>query len=278
MVSYNIFCYAGKKGRAKKEPFRIDFDNDEVDVAKMLSSSRAQTFLRENTLKKHTLQMTTLPPKVIYDIKNLFNMFLQDKFLLKNMRDAPTSTLEKEDDIEYNYDNKNDRDGFCPAIDDGGNDYDDDDDYDAGGGGSFSQPMGEEALAGETLIAPPTKVRALDINYAKAAKRIDIKKLKKAIWNVLTISDPEKENKDDNNLPRPLVEEEDGGGGEKTVVTGDHTFKTMYNDLPSKITTNMAKNLSGPIAFVSLLYLANEKNLALQSTQGLDDIVIKSNS
>jgi len=274
---------AAKKPRPKKDPFRIDFDDDDIDLKKKLSSGRAQTYLTEHTLKKHTLQMTTLPPKVIYDVKNLFNMFLQDKFLLKHMKEIPTSTLEKEGNDDYNYDNKNDVEGFCPAVDDG---YDDDyDDDDVGGApdASFnatSQAMGVEACGSETLIAPPTKVRMLDINYAKSAKNIDIKKLKKAMWNMLTIKDTEeKENADTNNLPRPDVisqgEEEDETN--KSVVSGNYTFRSMYQDLPSKITTNMAKNLSGPIAFVCMLYLANEKNLSLKTTDTMDDVVIKSN-
>merc|ERR1719427_772709 len=118
----------------------------------------------------------------------------------------------------------------------------------------------------------------LDINYAKSAKRIDIKKLKKAMWNMLTISDPEKENVDANNLPRPEVEADEEGSTDKSVVTGDYTFRTMYQELPSKITTNMAKNLSGPIAFVCMLYLANEKNLELTSTESMNDVIIKSNT
>lgn len=46
---------------------------------------------------------------------------------------------------------------------------------------------------------------------------------------------------------------------EPTEVEGSFSFKSMYDALPSKVSSNMAKNLSGPIAFVCLLYLANEK-------------------
>lgn len=66
----------------------------------------------------------------------------------------------------------------------------------------------------------------------------------------------QQENIENNNLPKPQVEEEPKESGD---VSGTYTFKSMYNALPSNVSTNMAKNLSTPIAFVCLLYLANEK-------------------
>ena len=42
-------------------------------------------------------------------------------------------------------------------------------------------------------------------------------------------------------------------------ATGVHHFSRMYEDLPSCLSKNMAENLSVPLAFVSLLHLANEK-------------------
>ncbi len=43
------------------------------------------------------------------------------------------------------------------------------------------------------------------------------------------------------------------------IVAGSHSFQNMMEGLPEKLSTNMAKNLSVPIAFVCLLHLANEK-------------------
>lgn len=37
------------------------------------------------------------------------------------------------------------------------------------------------------------------------------------------------------------------------------TFQTLLTKLPTKVSSNTAKNLSVPIAFVCLLHLANEK-------------------
>lgn len=73
---------------------------------------------------------------------------------------------------------------------------------------------------------------------------------------------------ENNNLPKPNVpeaEEKDGGGD----VSGSYTFKSMYDALPNNVSSNMSKNLSTPIAFVCLLYLANEKVHCMHQIQYL---------
>jgi condensin complex subunit 2 len=47
----------------------------------------------------------------------------------------------------------------------------------------------------------------------------------------------------------------------KDSVTKPCKFTELYHTMPSKISKQMAKNLSVPIAFVCLLHLANEKVL-----------------
>ena len=44
---------------------------------------------------------------------------------------------------------------------------------------------------GDKLVSAPRKVAQLDINYAKAAKKMDVKKLKSSMWNLLV--KPEKD-------------------------------------------------------------------------------------
>ena len=45
----------------------------------------------------------------------------------------------------------------------------------------------------------------------------------------------------------------------KESVTKPYNFTELYHTIPHKISKQMAKNLSIPIAFVCLLHLANEK-------------------
>lgn len=48
-------------------------------------------------------------------------------------------------------------------------------------------------------------------------------------------------------------------GLEDNAWSDPKSFKNIYSNLPEKISKNMAKNLSVPIAFVCVLHLANEK-------------------
>ena len=54
-----------------------------------------------------------------------------------------------------------------------------------------SQGMDVTQLSGDKLVQAPRKVAQLDINYAKQAKKMDVKKLKSSMWNLLV--KPEKD-------------------------------------------------------------------------------------
>jgi len=270
---------ASNRTATKKTNIRIDF-TQLLDAKKYFVAGRGSTHLKEATLEKNATQMTVLPPDLHYEAESLFKLFIREFISLKRQADA--KTIDNEEDDWYDYNNKNDREGFCPIVndDDGGGDYDDDDDNCSPPDMSFGpsqQPsiLDGNAFTGDNLIAPPNKVRIVDINYAKAAKRIDVKKLKGAMWKMLCEDNQEKEN---NQLPKPNIEsemEEVVGKDGKSNVTGTFTFKSLYDALPSNVSNNMAKNLSGPIAFVCLLYLANEKELKLTGKEDMSDIVIE---
>ena len=52
----------------------------------------------------------------------------------------------------------------------------------------------------------------------------------------------------------------------KKSVTKPYNFTDLFHTMPNKISKQMAKNLSVPIAFVCLLHLANEKVHMLKLT------------
>lgn len=51
-------------------------------------------------------------------------------------------------------------------------------------------------------------------------------------------------------------------------------FKTLYETLPHRLSAKMTENLSGPLAFVGLLHLANEKCLRLGGVDDHSDVII----
>jgi len=258
-----------KEKRGKKREFSLDFD-EERDFQTNLKKTRASTTLAKSTLEKYSKSRSTLPEDLHYDGDNLFQIFGKPKVMLKRQREGVENV---DDDIEdYDYENANDRDNFCPAGD-MGDDMDEDNEdppgFDFTQATDFTQTQ-EDTLAdgtmlqGDNLVAEPKKVAKIDISYAKTAKKMDVKRLKASMWNVLTTSKSDEDK----------VREENVETSVPTEMPEPVKFQEMVNKLPDNISKGMAKNLSVPIAFVCLLHLANEKSLKITSTDDLSDLVI----
>jgi hypothetical protein len=104
---------------------------------------------------------------------------------------------------------------------------------------------------------------------------MDMRRLKSIEWELLStslsgksVSDKENDGKEINGVVEaPPVEK----------TKGETTFATLYRELhdSKKMPTQMAENLSVPLAFVALLHLCNENNLALQTKPDLTDFLIR---
>ncbi|OXB74794.1 UNVERIFIED_CONTAM: hypothetical protein H355_000054 [Colinus virginianus] len=115
------------------------------------------------------------------------------------------------------------------------------------------------------LVAEPQKVNRIAIQYAKTAKKMDMKRLKQNMWDLLIdmqenaaaeIEDVEKQS-------------------DASVVTGEKAFSSITKELIHRLPSVMAENLSVPLAFACLLHLANEKNLKLSGTEDLSDVIVR---
>ncbi|XP_011301112.1 condensin complex subunit 2 [Fopius arisanus] len=135
------------------------------------------------------------------------------------------------------------------------------------GGNNLDEFASQGGFTGSNLIEAPKLTEKIYIPFSQRAKKIDMRHLKKCIWNSISSGNDDKEN----------VEQEEGNGN--TKQGGEpKTFAEIYEHLPDKLSKNDAKELSFPIAFVSLLHLANEKNLKLLSTDNLSDIIVHQHS
>lgn len=167
-------------------------------------------------------------------------------------------------------------------------------------------------FAGEHLIEQPYTVDQVKIQYAKVAKKMDVRRLKRIMWDLLL---PE-EKRLETPLPanttviENILDKSKGTdctvltNGHSTVLSGDELnetviangndgtakgdpspapsesavhleFSHLYGELPVRVSSKMANDLSQPIAFVTLLHLANEKNLKLIPNQDLKDFIIE---
>ncbi|XP_068130950.1 condensin complex subunit 2 [Hyperolius riggenbachi] len=257
-----------QKVKKVKKVFELNFDDD-INFNTHFCKTRAATTLAKSTLENQNRKSTTLPADFHYDPDSIAKLSLRPADRIKRM--APTGPAsEQEDEIgEYDYNNPNDTSNFCPALQ-----LADSDDEDGGpfmGAtdecGEFPMQNGTDAnrlgFDGEhTLIAEPQKVNKIEINYAKTAKKMDMKHLKTSMWGLLTSSTDKAEE------PKPEAEIED------VLVKEDRIFSSVTKELQKRLPTIMAQNLSVPLAFACLLHLANEKNLKLQGVEDLSDVLI----
>ncbi|KAF7722954.1 hypothetical protein EC973_002465 [Apophysomyces ossiformis] len=120
-------------------------------------------------------------------------------------------------------------------------------------------------LYGDTLITNHRlkKVKPLYVNYARTAKRVDVKKLKDNLWKALTVP------KQDTTSDTPIeVEPSD-------FVQGERRFTDLVQDIKKMYNAKAVKDISVPFCFICLLHLANEKNLTISSVQANgDDFVL----
>lgn len=154
-------------------------------------------------------------------------------------------------------------------------------------GDPINNPLTEQAdleFAGEHLIEQPYTVAQLNIPFAKTAKKMDVRKLKRVMWDLLLPPDKRLDittgqanqtviEKSTNNS---LGDDNMSGDQQNETVIENGTskktpsptpselavhleFSNLYGELPVRVSLKMANDLSQPIAFVTLLHLANEK-------------------
>ncbi|NXR91763.1 CND2 protein, partial [Hypocryptadius cinnamomeus] len=261
--------------RIPRKVFELDFQED-IDFQAHFQKTKASITLAKSILESQNSRSTTLPADFNYDPQNLGQLSLKSLLKLSPSQD-PVGALDSEAGIEdYDYNNPNDTSNFCPALQVPDSDDDPDPAEFPGQAGPFPLLTHPEAPehsginggngpgCGELeLIAEPHKIHKIPIQYARTAKRMDMRRLKRNMWELLT-------------------EQREVGKGNScwefcgdAEVAGEKILSDLTKHLLHRLPPAMATNLSVPLAFVCLLHLANEKNLRLESTEDLSDILVR---
>ncbi|XP_068777015.1 condensin complex subunit 2 isoform X2 [Struthio camelus] len=263
-----------------KKAFEINFDED-IDFEVYFRKTKAAVTLAKSILERN-VRSTTLPTDFNYDPNNIVQLFLKPAVKLCRMA-VPGSSMDHEDEIgEYDYNNPNDTSNFCPALQAADSDDDNDPAELMGQTGEFNlttHPASQEAELNEdvggvdittygelNLIAEPQKVNKIAIQYAKTAKKMDMKRLKQNMWDLLIDGQKKQTVAEIENVEKET---------DKSAVAGEKVFSGITKELLHRLPSVMAKNLSVPLAFACLLHLANEKNLKLEGTEDLSDVLVK---
>ncbi|XP_044020526.1 condensin complex subunit 2 [Aphidius gifuensis] len=126
------------------------------------------------------------------------------------------------------------------------------------------------AFVGDNLVEAPKLTEKIYIPFSQRAKKLDMRNLKKTIWKSLdTKDDGEKEN-----CQIGDADDSDTTTNDQHIVKDIKQFSDVFVQLPNKLNKNDASELTFPLAFVSLLHLANEKNLRIISNNENSDLSI----
>ncbi|CAJ1937630.1 unnamed protein product [Cylindrotheca closterium] len=215
------------------------------------------------TNTKYSNNDNLLPIDLGLTVQDFDSFFLrpQDKVSSYRGRQA-ASTLGKQvafahgggnDDVSFG----GDSDG--PGFDFGGDDEDHDED------GGFIVPELEGVR----------KIEKIQVGYATKAKKVDVKRLKKDLWEELERSFADKRKVEtDSNKPKEVDTSEGEENEERDTpmgaIEGSLSFQSTVKEMQS---TQTQSDATLPFFFICVLHLANEKGLALEST-GLEDFII----
>jgi len=274
------------KGRKKKVIERLDYqqmdteEDLEARVDEMLNTPKKSVKLIDKTMKGWSRERSTLPEDLHYSGHELVRLKVCNGMVVARAVSAKEGNLQVDEAVpDYDYDNAADNEDYCPDIDDDDDAYGGDIDAPVvddvtGGLGDSDLPASQEDFAGGNLVEAPKLVdkAALQIGYAKTAKKVDMKKIKGTTWAILTHASKKEDNADAS--PDKLRESESEG---KVEQVEDMQFSHLYKMLkmPSRLPPKMSEGLSVPLAFIALLHLCNEKSLELTPSPDMDNFGIK---
>ena len=130
---------------------------------------------------------------------------------------------------------------------------DDDDERLAEAVSVISSGMTEVEIS-ENLVAPLKKIEKQQINYARTAKRVDVKRLKENLWKCLVASDDVEESTD--------------------KLWSERRFSIILQHLRPFYSESQFKDISIAFCFICLLHLANEKHLKITGRPDMRDLLI----
>ncbi|TFK39421.1 condensin complex subunit 2/barren [Crucibulum laeve] len=288
------------KTRGKKEGFKIDFlsppdpEKDLKEIAKELFApvtkgaginlpGTGATAKKSKKKTKEKKDEHLLPDDMHFSSRQLVTLFLKPKFFLK-MRGRKARLDENGDDVDENFwaqaaaekagDRSDDPEGddtngaipfntqfFHDDYDDGPG-FDDGDGYD---GAPIDQDANDQDLLAATQ-GQTRRVRPEFVNYAKRAKRVDVRKLKDNIWKGLDIVVPQTKKK---NIEEEEEEEsmdvDDAPGPTLTDPEESRQFSQVISGLQKSYPRDKMEEISTSFCFICLLHLANEQGLKLES-------------
>ena len=281
-----------KESKKSKEPFVIDFLSEEgaVDLKEIFEQPRQSAAItlpasarnKMASLAASSSDAYLLPEDRHFSSKQLLRLFLKPRVAI-NMRHKGQQAsggfggdAQLWAEVAADADDGDGADGGVPFDAQFFHDADDGYDANAGGLGSLddspanvtSGADAEDEELTQTLQAL-NRVKPEYVNYAKKAKRVDVKKLKENIWKELGILGS---TEDAATLAAKAAAAGNDEGGDASMAStaseaagGVKTFESVLSGLQKAYTQDKMEEISTSFCFICLLHLANEEGLAIST-------------
>jgi condensin complex subunit 2 len=298
-----------KASRKSKEPFVVDFASEEASISSKVLFEPAKGgagIMLPQQKDSSTLETYLLPEDQHFNSRQLLRLFIKPRAMLNLKRKGVAMAS----DTQQQHPADLDEEFWAKAaaareasggLGGGGSDYadgeggsggmpfdtqyfhdaEDDVGFDAMDEGPMDQVEDEE-LAAQAL----KRIRPEFVNYARKAKRVDVRKLKENIWKELAI---EGEEKDVDSSSSSEEEEDQDMEGDSTpkattakraasaarVSAGSSlssslqpkVFQSVLSGLRKTYAKDRMDEISTSFCFICLLHLANEEGLEIKTAE-----------
>lgn len=303
---------AQKKKPKKQQIVPNFFDNEELDIVQLENSAPQAPILLPESKLYNLENKNLLGERKQFSAKDILSLFLKPgkplRFVRKDGSYAEVDVNQEidEDFIEDFQGELDPQDKVANIFDNDHGDGDEDEDRDFAGFGyddddQYYASQHENTLItatdsgptdyGSQFVEKPKTTNSIPLNFARVAKRVDVKKLKKNIWKDLVgklTLDLNKENdgKDKNGDDYDGERDDDNDVEElKKKSLDDFTMPKdserhlteIVEDLDEIYPDRARKDISVAFCFICVLHLANDHGLEVKSNETMNDLSINQN-
>ncbi|KAF2265627.1 barren [Lojkania enalia] len=122
----------------------------------------------------------------------------------------------------------------------------------------------QEGAFGTQLVTQSRRFRPEYVQYARVAKKVDVRRLKEELWRGIGFEEIQAPD-----LSEPVDETT------SKAVDGSLKFTRVINNLQTVYPKQAMTDISTSYCFICLLHLANEKGLVINNEQNFEDLTIR---
>ncbi|RYP49743.1 hypothetical protein DL768_004612 [Monosporascus sp. mg162] len=123
---------------------------------------------------------------------------------------------------------------------------------------------------GTQLVTSTRRLRPEYVQYARVAKKVDVRRLKEELWKGMGLERPEHQEEGATKSPTRPPPGDTENHEEPTLK-----FTSVMNELQSVYPKTVMNDISTSFCFICLLHLANEKGLVIENTPELLELNIR---